>query len=152
MNLEYRKIKDYLVPNIEISPENKSVNLGKYGRARERYLKGNKPSYFEHLVMTEQIASHLAGIEHEAKVTLRNKNVEYKNLLDEVADIKINYPNLQMISEDTDDISLTKSDCKMIQKLFNLEPDIRNLEDKELFFVGGREAYFYFKNIGILKE
>lgn len=53
----------------------------------------------------------------KAKVTLRNKNVEYKNLLGEVADIKINYPNLQMISEDTDDISLTKSDCKMLQML-----------------------------------
>lgn len=88
----------------------------------------------------------------KAKVALRNKNPEYKNLLDEVADIKINYPNLQMISEDNDDISLTKSDCQMLQKLFNLELDIRNFEDKELFFVGGREAYFYFKNIGILKE
>ena len=53
----------------------------------------------------------------KAKVTLRNKNVEYKNLLDEVADIKINYPNLQMISEDTDDISLTKSDCKILPML-----------------------------------
>lgn len=88
----------------------------------------------------------------KAKVTLRNKNPEYRNLLDKVADIKINYPNLQMISDDNDDISLTKSDCKMLQKLFDLELDIRSFEDRELFFVGGREAYFYFKNIGIIKE
>ncbi len=88
----------------------------------------------------------------KAKVALRNKNLEYKNLLDEVAEIKESHPNLQMISDDSEDIILTKSDCKMLQKLFNLELDIRNFEDKELFFVGGREAYFYFKNIGILKE
>lgn len=88
----------------------------------------------------------------KAKVLLRNKNIEYKKLLDEVAEIKESHPNLQMISEDNEDIILTKSDCKMLQKLFNLELDIRNFEDKELFFLGGREAYFYFKNIGILKE
>ena len=88
----------------------------------------------------------------KAKVSLRNKNIEYKNLLDEVAEIKENYPNLQMISDDSEDIMLTKSDCKMLQKLFNLELDIRNFEDKELFFLGGKEAYFYFKNIGIIKE
>ena len=86
----------------------------------------------------------------KAKVALRNKNMEYKNLLDEVAEIKESYPNLQMISDDSEDIILTKSDCKMLQKLFNLELDIRNFEGRELFFVGGREAYFYFKNIGII--
>lgn len=64
----------------------------------------------------------------KAKVALRNKSPEYKNLLDKVSDIKINYPNLQMISEDNDDISLTKTDCKMLQKLFDLELDIRNFE------------------------
>ena len=67
MNLEYIKIGDYLIPNIENSPENISVNLGKYGRARERYLQENKPSYFQHLVMTEKITSYLASIENEAK-------------------------------------------------------------------------------------
>ena len=67
MNLEYRKIGDYFIPNIEISPENKNINLGKYGRARERYLRENKPSYFQHLVMTEKITSHLASTENEAK-------------------------------------------------------------------------------------
>ncbi len=88
----------------------------------------------------------------KAKVALRDKNPEYKNLLNQVTDIKENHPNLQLISEEDDDICLSKTDCKMLQKLFNLELDIRNFEDKELFFVGGREAYFYFKNIGILKE
>lgn len=88
----------------------------------------------------------------KAKVSLRNKNLEYKKLLDEVSTIKENYPNLQLISEYNEDIYLTKTDCKMLQKLFDIELNIRNFEDKEVFFVGGREAYFYFKNIGILKE
>lgn len=89
---------------------------------------------------------------NNAKVDLRNKNSEYKNLLYEVAKIKERHPNLQLIFEENEDVILTKNDCKMLQKLFNLELDIRNFEDKELFFLGGKEAYFYFKNIGILKE
>lgn len=116
MNLEYRKIKDYLVPNIEISPENKSVNLGKYGRARERYLKGNKPSYFEHLVMTEQIASHLAGIEHEAK--------EYEELL-------IN----QIAEHEKVDEKLKKTNqMKWVQKMNNIKNRAEEIVLNELIY------------------
>ena len=89
---------------------------------------------------------------NNAKVDLRNKNLVYENLLKEILKIKENHPNLQLIFEATEDIILTKNDCQMLQKLFNLELDIRNFEDKELFFLGGKEAYFYFMNIGILKE
>ncbi len=73
MNLEYRKSGDYLIPKVELSSDNININLGKYGRARERYLRENKPSYFQHLVMSEKLTSHLASIENEAK--------EYEELL-----------------------------------------------------------------------
>ena len=88
----------------------------------------------------------------DTKVALRNKNTTYKKLLNKVENIMDNYPNLQMIMEDDKDISLTKSDCKMLQKLFNLQIEIQALEEQEIFFLGGREAYYYFKNIEILKE
>ena len=88
----------------------------------------------------------------DTKVALRHKNTTYKNLLNKVENIMDNYPNLQMIMEDDKDISLTKIDCKMLQKLFNLQVEIQALEEQEIFFLGGRESYYYFKNIGILKE
>lgn len=94
----------------------------------------------------------LGEIIDKAKVASRFKNKEYKNLLDEVLDLKINHPNLQLLFEDDDDISLSKTDCKTLQKLINLELEIRNFEEQEIFFCGGKEAYFYFKNIGIIKE
>lgn len=62
------------------------------------------------------------------------------------------YPNLQQILEDDKEINLTKADCQMLQKLFNLQLDISQFEEQEIFFLGGKEAYFYFKNLGILKE
>ena len=94
----------------------------------------------------------LAELIDKAKVALRYKNKEYKKLLDEVIELKENNPNLQLIFEDDKYISLTKNDCKMLQKLVSLELEIRNFEEQEIFFLGGKEAYFYFKNIGILKE
>ena len=94
----------------------------------------------------------LGEIIDKAKVALRLKNKEYKNLLNEVSDLKINHPNLQLLFEDDEDVSLSKNDCKMLQKLINLELEIRDFEEQEIFFLGGKEAYFYFKNIGILKE
>ena len=88
----------------------------------------------------------------KTKVALRDKNIWYKNLHDEIVDIKENYPNLQLFFEDDGDISLSKNGCKMLQKLINLELEIRNFEEQEIFFLGGKEAYFYFKNTRILKE
>lgn len=88
----------------------------------------------------------------DVKVALRNKNKEYKKLQDKLENIMDNHPNLQMIMEDNAELNLTKIDCKMLQKLFELHIEIQALEEQEIFFLGGREAYFYFKNIGILKE
>lgn len=87
-----------------------------------------------------------------AKVTLRNKNKEYKKLQDKLENIMDNHPNLQMIMEDEVELNLTKTDCKMLQTLFNLHIEIQAIEEQEIFFLGSRDAYFYFKNIGILKE
>ena len=56
----------------------------------------------------------------KAKVALRFKNINYKNLLDKVAEIKENYPNLQQIFDEDEDISLNKTDCQMLQKLYEL--------------------------------
>ena len=88
----------------------------------------------------------------KAKVALRYKNKEYKILLNEVTDLKESHPNLQLLFEGNEGLSLSKDDCKALQKLFDLELEIRNFEEQEIFFLGGREVYFYFKKIGILKE
>lgn len=88
----------------------------------------------------------------DAKVALRNKSLDYDSYLKEADKIMESYPNLQIILGDDKEIELTKEDCKMLQTLFNLNLHIRELEEQEIFFLGGREAYLYFKNIEILKE
>ncbi len=67
MNLEYVKNGDYYVPNIELLKENKKVNLGKYGRMREQYLKEHRRGLFDHLMAKEELVEHLTLIDKDAR-------------------------------------------------------------------------------------
>ena len=62
------------------------------------------------------------------------------------------YPNLQLLFEDNRVMSLNEEGCKMLQKLVSLHLQISEYEDRKIFFLGAKENYFYFKNLGIIKE
>ena len=64
MKLTYHQSGDYLLPNIKITPCAKSY--GKYGSLRKSYLKGNKNAFYQSLLLTEQLHSHLLEIDHAA--------------------------------------------------------------------------------------
>ncbi|NLC87876.1 MAG: hypothetical protein GX682_03775 [Clostridiaceae bacterium] len=59
---------------------------------------------------------------------------------------------MQLILEKDKEIILNEIDCKMLQKLVNIYLEMTMYEEREIFFLGGKEAYYYFKNIGILKD
>ena len=87
-----------------------------------------------------------------AKVELKRNNSEYKELQNKVNKIMESYPNLQLLFEDDRVISLNEEECKMLQKLVSLHLQISEYEDRKIFFLGARENYFYFKNLGIIKD
>ena len=87
-----------------------------------------------------------------ARVELKNNNSEYKELQNKVNKIMESYPNLQLLFEDDRVMSLNEEECKMLQKLVSLHLQISEYEDRKIFFLGARENYFYFKNLGIIKE
>ena len=86
-----------------------------------------------------------------ARVELKN-NSEYKELQNKVNEIMEMYPNLQLLFEDDKVMNLNEKECKMLQKLVSLYLQMSNYEDRKIFFLGARENYFYFKNLGIIKE
>ena len=87
-----------------------------------------------------------------ARVELKRNNSEYKQLQNKVNKIMESYPNLQLLFEDDRVMSLNEEECKMLQKLVSLHLQISEYEDRKIFFLGARENYFYFKNLGIIKE
>ena len=60
--LFYTQIGDYYYPNIAVENTEK-VPLGKYGRARLRYLKEHKKGLYTELLMTGKLTEHLKEID-----------------------------------------------------------------------------------------
>lgn len=86
------------------------------------------------------------------KIDLLNKNEKYKNLREKCNNIMNEYPNLQLILDENSEMILNEDECKILQKLVTIYMDICNLEEKEIFLLGGKEMYFYLKDVGLIKE
>lgn len=87
-----------------------------------------------------------------ARIELKRNNSEYKELQNKVNKIMESYPNLQLLFEDDRVMSLNEEECKMLQKLVSLHLQISEYEDRKIFFLGAKENYLYFKNLGLIKE
>ena len=88
----------------------------------------------------------------ERKNDLINRNEDYKNLRETFKDIMNKYPKLQLLFEDDKEIILEKNECKKLQELVKVYMEICDLEEKEIFLLGGKEMYFYLKDTGLIKE
>ncbi len=88
----------------------------------------------------------------ERKNDLINRNEDYKNLRETFKDIMNKYPKLQLLFEDDKEIILEKNECKKLQELVKVYMEICDLEEKEIFLLGGKEMYFYLKDAGVIKE
>ncbi len=88
----------------------------------------------------------------ERKNDLINRNEDYKKLREKFNEIMNKYPNLQLILEKDVELILNETECKMLQKLASIYMEILDLEEKEIFLLGGKEMYFYLKDSGVIKE
>ena len=89
----------------------------------------------------------------KARTILQETNEEYKNLLKKQKNILNSYKNLSLIltDDELDNVEFSSEEVKILQKLTHINVNIKILEEKEIFFLGARENYFYLKNIGVLK-
>lgn len=64
--IEYRRVGDYLIPNLKLPPEETKVTLGKWGMMHKVYLeKYNKP-FFNALLIKGKLYQHCAEVEKQA--------------------------------------------------------------------------------------
>ena len=72
-------------------------------------------------------------------------NISYSNkILDENENL------IWVLEGDIKDRTLSNDECFDLSKLVKIHYDIHSIEEKEIFFLGGKEAYFFFKKLGIL--
>ena len=78
----------------------------------------------------------------DVKRILRKKNQQY---------IKLQEKYNKILEGQTEGRNLSNKECVALAKLVQIYYDMQSIEEKEIFFLGGKEAYFFFKKIGILK-
>ena len=106
----------------------------------------------EELKLYDINSGELSELIDSRRIALRTKNEDYKNLRKEVSEIKEKYPNILALLEDNEIESLNTEECKKLQKLFSLYSRMADYEDREIFFLGARENYYYFNNLELIKK
>lgn len=66
-SISYRRVGDYLVPNLIIPPKEASVTLGKWGMMHKNYLEKHKKVLFSLLLSQGKLYQHCAKVENQAR-------------------------------------------------------------------------------------
>ena len=64
--ISYRRVGDYLIPNLIIPPEEARITLGKWGMLYKDYLLKHKKIVFSTLLAEGKLYQHCAEIEKQA--------------------------------------------------------------------------------------
>ena len=64
--IQYRRVGDYLIPNLALPPEEASVTLGKWGMMHKDYLLKHKKVLFTTLLTQGKLYQHCAEVENQA--------------------------------------------------------------------------------------
>ena len=70
MNIKYKKVGDYLLPNLVVNNQNKK-SIGKYGYLRLNYIKQNKKALYQTLLMKNELTNHLFSVSNECEERLK---------------------------------------------------------------------------------
>lgn len=66
-SISNRRVGDYLIPNLILSPEEAKVTLGKWGMMHKTYLEKHKKVFFNTLLIQGRLYQHCAEIENQAR-------------------------------------------------------------------------------------
>ncbi len=64
--ITYRQVGDYLIPNLTLPPEERNINLGKWGMKHKTYLMENNSVLFNSLLGKGKLYTYLAKVDEEA--------------------------------------------------------------------------------------
>ena len=85
MNIDYRKVGDYLLPNLVIENQNYG-EINKYGLLRLNYIKDYKKGLYQALLMKNELTNHLLSVSKECEEkleTLMNNYIKNDEKLSE---------------------------------------------------------------------
>jgi len=78
--------------------------------------------------------------------------INYQEIKNKINDIFNEEPILEKILDNDVLHSLTKDQVGKLMKVINYQDSLRMIEEKRLFFDGGKEAISYLKLVGLIKD
>ena len=66
-SISYRRVGDYLIPNLILPPEEANIRLGKWGMMYKDYLQKHKSAFFNSLLIQGKLYQHCAEVENQAR-------------------------------------------------------------------------------------
>ena len=65
--IQYRRVGDFLIPNLILPPEEAKITLGKWGMMHKDYLEKHKKVLFSTLLIQGKLYLHCAEVEAQAR-------------------------------------------------------------------------------------
>ena len=65
--IQYRRVGDYLIPNLILPPEETAITLGKWGMMHKTYLEKHKKVFFSLLLSQGKLYQHCAETGNQAR-------------------------------------------------------------------------------------
>ena len=65
-NITYRRVSDFMIPNLTLLLEETAITLGKWGMLHKDYLEKHKKALFNSLLIQGKLYQHCAEIEKQA--------------------------------------------------------------------------------------
>lgn len=100
---------------------------------------------------TDDWADYFADYFENQRVSRIRLKQEYKKIEKAICEIKDNHPNVTNFLEDEEIVKLNDEEEKAIIEILKLQEEINEIELKEAFKLGFKEAYIYFESMDMLK-
>lgn len=100
--------------------------------------------------LEEQFKDEFEIIINAVILDLEKNNKLYQKLNEENSNIIRNNPNLTMIYESENPKNLNSNDINLLIKYLNNDLEMKHIIYEKMFILGNKEAYYYFKRMGII--
>ena len=100
----------------------------------------------------ERIEEEFDELISDVQKKLIETDASYKKIYNMNKSLRNKYPSLLKIYESDNPETLNKKEIDALITMLNNELKLKYIEHKKMFMLGIKEAYYYFKNMDMLKE
>lgn len=114
--IQYRRVGDYLIPNLNIPPEEAKIRLGKWGMMHKNYLEKHRKALFGSLLGQGKLFQHCADVENQARDM-------YDTLVEQMKEAEV-------VTEELKE----QDQWEWVQRMNNIQQQVREIVTKDLIY------------------